>query len=175
MRKIFVILCISVLFFSCQKEENNQSAVKFAAFVDTHPFPVASQYAKATYNAYTKNIHIIGQNETQTQSISIELSPLGSDFEGWKVGNYDFDEKHVSNSEYMLKAEYVTYDHDGFTNWTSNWTYLKTGNVEIKYFSNKRIRGSFYFDLTKKNSNNTFDVYNIVSISGGSFDLKFNQ
>lgn len=175
MKKIFVTLCFSVLFFACNKEEDNQSLVNFAADVDTHPFPVASHYAKATYNAITKNIYIIGQNSTQTQSIAIELSPLGNNFEGWKVGKYDFDEKHVTNSEYVLKAEYVTYDEAGFTHWVSNWAYIETGKVEIKYFSSKRIRGVFYFDLIKKNTNNTYDVYNTVSITGGSFDLKFNQ
>ena len=168
-KQLLFTLIIFIL-FSCSKEENNQSLVNYAATVDNIKFEAASYYAKATYSTITKKITIQGQNQDQTETISFEMSPLAGSSD-WKEGSYNFE----PNSNYTISAKFVLYDGTSYSTWVSNWTYVKNGSISIQYFSSKRIRGIFAFDLVKQNSNNTYDNWDLKKVTAGSFDLEFNK
>lgn len=167
------VFTIMVFSFSCSKDENNAATTPFEVRIHDTLFHSSAIHAKAMYNAFSKSIEIKGQNANQTQTLIIEMSPLAKHSGTWDVGTYDFDVKHVNNEEYVLKAKFVLYEDNAYQTWVSNWTYVKTGSVAIKYFSSSRIRGSFSFDLVKQNTDNTFNANNIIKFTAGNFDMPF--
>lgn len=175
---LFVVLLFGM--FSCNRDDsaptNNPSAVSgpFVAKVDGTQFATDNSKASAKFVASTKMLQVIGQTSDQKETIVFQLMPFGNTVSAavdWKPGTYDFDPIHITELKYSASALYTKYVGSEYTNWSTSWEYVKNGKIIIESNTGTHIKGTFFFDTVKQNSNGTFDSSSIKKITEGSFDL----
>lgn len=183
------ILATLILISSCSKDDdtnsstpntpNNSIKSPFVAKVDNESFPVADiEFTKAKYVSSTKMLQIIGQPTDQKETIVITLMAFGGKVAtatDWKAGTYDFNPTQLTTSGYMASAEYNKWNGSGYDQWFTNWELAKTGTLIIESNDGAKIKGTFSFDVVKKNSDGSFNSSNIKKITGGAFELTINN
>lgn len=176
------IMLAAVLLSSCAKNDgpssdnpDNPASGPFVAKVDNQSFPAADiQFTNAKFVSSTKMLQIIGQPTDQKETIILTLMPFGgkvSTAADWKPGTYDFDPIHITNLEYLTSAEYNKWNGNGYDQWFTKWEYVQTGKIIIESNSGTHIKGIFYFDAVRKNSNGAYNSDSIKKITEGKFDL----
>lgn len=169
----YFLAILALGFTSCKKEDDSsQNAGKFKAKINGVAFSSEDDKAKAKFVTSTKMIQFIGQNENET--INFELLGLGGSItnpEDYTPGSYDFNPANTTNLDYQASALYTKYENSTYTNWGNNWSINQTGKIIIESNTGQKIKGTFFFDLIKINSDGSFDQSNVKKITDGSFDL----
>ena len=171
---------LAVVLSSCSKDDENEpenpdGSDFFAAKVDNQSYPKADiEYTKAKFVSSTKMLQIIGQPTDQKESIILNLMAFGDKVTtaaDWKPGTYDFDPIHVTKLEYLATCSYSKWNGNSYDGWSTNWDYVKNGNITIEANTGTHIKGTFSFDAVRQNNDGSFDSGSIKKITGGKFDL----
>lgn len=167
---------------SCSSDDNNDNnnnppgSGPFVATVDGTAFPTANlSFTKAKYVEQTKMLQIIGQPTGQTETIFFNLMPFGTDFTYWQPGTYNFNPANLATAGYLASAQYNKWNGTTYDLWNVNYEIDPTGQIVIESITDTHVKGTFYFNAVRLNTDGSYDSSNVVEITQGSFDLDIER
>lgn len=176
------VLVMLLVMTSCSSDDNNDNnnnppgSGPFVATVDGTAFPTANlSFTKAKYVEQTKMLQIIGQPTGQTETIFFNLMPFGTDFTYWQPGTYNFNPANLATAGYLASAQYNKWNGTTYDLWNVNYEIDPTGQIVIESITDTHVKGTFYFNAVRLNTDGSYDSSNVVEITQGSFDLDIER
>lgn len=171
--KTMLLLLMSTSIFSVYAQKS--SSDELTAKIGNTPFK--SENCLAFWNSNNGKFLIIGVNKNE--KISITLTSEGRVYEkGFTKGDYYFAQNTYMLDNYSVNASYS----NGDTDWKDNDDEKSVaGKVQITEISETQVKGTFYFDLTKKKyfdkEKDLFvhDKNDVIHITEGSFSINLNK
>lgn len=165
---------------SCKKDSGSGGSSNlsgpFVATVDGAAFPNADMTrTTAKFVTSTKMLQIIGQPADAKETIVLSLMNFDNTIAMRGVGDYDMNPAQVATGKYLLSAEYNKWNGSGYDQWFAEYSLSTVGKLTIESITDTHVKGSFYFEAFKKNTNGSFDASNKKSITQGSFDLDIKR
>lgn len=173
--KTMLLLLMSASIFSVHAQKS--SSDELTAKIGNTPFK--SENCLAFWNSNNGKLLIIGVNKNKNEKISITLTSEGRVYEKeFTKGDYYFAQNTYMLDNYSVNASYS----NGDTDWKDNDDEKSVaGKVQITEISETQVKGTFYFDLTKKKyfdkEKDLFvhDKNDIIHVTEGSFSINLNK
>lgn len=167
---LLVFMSVGISGVHAQKSSSNELTAK----IGNTPFK--SENCLAFWNSNNGMLLIIGINKNE--KISIHLKSEGRVYEkGFTKGEYYFAKNTLMLDNYSVDATYS----NGETDWKDNDDEERVaGKVQITEISATQIKGTFYFDLTKKKYFDkekklfAHDKNDVINIKEGSFTISLS-
>lgn len=168
---LLAVISVGIFSANAQKSSSNELTAK----IGNTSFK--SENCLAFWNSNNGTLLIIGVNKNE--KISIHLKSEGRVYEkGFTKGEYYFARNTIYNDNYSVNATYSNADSD----WKDNDDEERVvGKVQITEISATQIKGTFYFDLTKKKYFDkekklfAHDKNDVVNIKEGSFTINLTS
>lgn len=164
-----IFMSVSILSVNAQKSSSKGLTAK----IGNTQWKSDAKTCTAVWDSSKGTLTITATNNKETITIQL-MSEFLLFAKGFTVGEYYFARDSYMLDNYNVDAFYS----NGDTDWKDNDHVERTvGKVQITEISATRVKGKFYFDLTKKDYlNKKEDIFlhdktNTVSVTEGSFDI----
>ncbi|MFA7444911.1 MAG: hypothetical protein WCY89_03130 [Flavobacteriaceae bacterium] len=180
--KYAVMAFVAVSMISCSSDEggennndDNPQSGPFVAKVDGENFATKGYQAK--YLSSTKMLQIIGNTESNEETIVISIIRIGDEtitsLSDWTPQTFEMGAPNPWGEGYYTSSigyNKYNYNIDGYEMWQNNPEgEIQVGQIKITEISGNHIKGTFFVDTYKYDG--TYNLSDVKHITVGAFDL----